>query len=112
MSNETTPAVQRGGEAFAEAWDARVAEIGLDVEVDPIEFTTAVFREGMVAALSDPDDPDALARTLFQIHLASDPNLIPGEESLELWPLMSEGSRVHWRAVADGLRTTLLGGAS
>lgn len=72
MSAEITAAVKRGGEAFADAWDTKVAEIGLDVEVDPIEFTTAVFREGMVAALDVPQMAAAIVDHLGTDTLSDD----------------------------------------
>lgn len=65
----------------------------------------------LAAALTDPDDPDSLARTLFVLHSMA--RGYTEDQAAEIWSLeVREASRIHWRAVADGLRMMLTGSGS
>lgn len=95
MSNETTPAVERAANAVREIW----ASASYEEEA----------QAALTAALTDPDDPDSLARTLWHAYrTASGWGTTP--EAFE--PVTTLSERVVWRAVADGLRAALLGGAA
>lgn len=67
-------------------------------------------RDAITAALSDPEDPDSLARTLYLLNAGLARWSEPAE--VRLWQRSSEATRVHWRAVADGLRMMLTGQGS
>lgn len=93
MSIKTTPAVRR----LATELERRVWEVDL---------YDNIARDGLTAALNDPDDPDSLARTLFVLHHEATGWLV-GAHVFDASP-----SRKQWRAVADGLRLMLTGSAS
>ena len=65
-------------------------------------------EEVLAAALTDPADPDWLARTLFGLH-TSGGGLPEDEEVLAAWNVHGERTHAFWRAVADGFRATILG---
>lgn len=87
----TTPAIER----------AETAIFGHD---DSGEDLTEDARRGITAALSDPDDPDSLARTLYILHHGVKGTT--AETALYAWGNI-DSDREHWRAVADGLRMML-----
>lgn len=93
-----TPAVERAADAIDSngAWS------------DGLRHLRA--REGLTAALTDPDDPDSLARTLFVLDVGTRTG-INAEMAVTMWK-MAPGAREHWRAVADGLRMMLTGSGS
>lgn len=69
-------------------------------------------RDWLTAALTDPDDPDSLARTLFVLDACTRAPF-SAEEALLWWDrVVTEEIRVHWRSVADGLRMMLTGAGS
>lgn len=87
--------------------------IELERRVWEVDLYDNIARDGLTAALNDPDDPDSLARTLYVIHVG-----LAGwtaAEALVMWnqpPECTDDVRVHWRAVADGLRMMLTGTGS
>jgi hypothetical protein len=103
MSNETTPAVERAGGAIKESvctnWPAYISE----------RMAVRLAHDALTAALSDGDQADALARTLWHLHrTAAGWGTTP--EAFE--NVTSSRERENWRAVADGLRMTLTGSGS
>lgn len=117
-----TPAVARGASAIED-------HMGVDVGTDPDfllcecgkqvdasgdaerEHTQHVTTLALTAALTDPDDPDSLARTLWVL----DSGLWTGlsaEEALARWAGAGDAPREHWRALADGFRMMLTGSGS
>lgn len=107
-----TPAVERAAEALVLQegvidWSV-LSESMRDTPRDQV-------REILTAALTDPDDPDSLARTLFVLWAVSEnPQefAFGATEATIWWSDMPEHKRVHWRAVADGLRMMLTGEGS
>lgn len=65
-------------------------------------------RNGLAVALSDPADPDDLARVLFVL----DKRARGWNTSPEMFSNGWSSDRKHWRAVADSLRSHILDGAS
>lgn len=55
------------------------------------------------AALHDPDDPDWLARVIYDAH---------GFHSADTWDTDHDGVRNHYRGHADAVRAAILGEAS
>jgi hypothetical protein len=131
MTAETTPAIERAAQArHPSVWDGRakidLMDAGHYVNTPPPTPEQAdesiermkqwAMRDASVAltaALSDPDDPDSLARTLFVLNAGASGWSVP--ESLTMWERKDayfEETRVHWRAVADGLRMMLTGSGS
>lgn len=106
-----TPAVERAESAiYSTIWGGPRDD---DRFPDEEEYEGA--RTVLTAALTDPDDPDSLARTLFVLWaVAEEPNdwAFGATEATIWWSDMPEHKRVHWRAVADGLRLMLTGSAS
>lgn len=101
-----TPAVERAarklttfGRLSPAAWE----------RITPSErgYWIANAQEALTAALTDPDDPDSLARTLWVLDRQA-LGLIPVSPAM----FDQSPSRKHWRAVASGLRSALVGGAS
>lgn len=92
MSAETTPAIERAERSLRDdgAYSDDVAR----------EY---LAQHALTAALSDPADPDSLARTLFVLHHEATGWLV-GAQAFDASP-----SRKQWRAVADGLRAAILG---
>lgn len=64
-------------------------------------------------ALTDPNDPDWLARTLFILSYTADSHT-PGEKALQVWNSLSEDAmvKIHYRIMADGLRIIISGRVS
>jgi hypothetical protein len=91
MSAETTPYV-------------RAIEAAAGTYSTPEGVADAV----LTAALSDPDDPDSLARTLFVLYHGA--GGAPAETALMWWDNETR-SRTRWHRVAASLRMTLTGGA-
>lgn len=101
-----TPAVERAADAlYADV--THVARAG-GASVHVLAHQMAVTA--LTAALTDPDDPDSLARTLYVHHCAHVLGYTE-ETALTLWP-MAPNVRDLWRAVADGLRMMLTGSGS
>lgn len=98
MSTQSTPAVQRAVEAMRR------------MPFTPHDYSSYdVAREALTAALTDPDDPDALARTLYVLHAGAEG--WKADDCLRMWADY-EDERVLWRAVADGFRMMLTGSGS
>lgn len=97
-SEEFTPAVERAAELLI-----REAE------------TTGLIRDdvrnGLAVALTDTNDPDDIARVLYVLHWSADGHT-SAKFALSRWDVAVEETRVHWRKVANGLRSHILGGAS
>jgi hypothetical protein len=93
-------AVERAAKAIAYEYGEDY-DIGHEVEA----------RAVLTAALTDSDDPDWLARTLFGLHSYGIGGLPEDEDVIAAWNVHGERSHDHWRAVADGLRATILGEA-
>lgn len=99
-----TPAVERAAAAAYDHFDAH--------QWEGTGYAVPLVQEVLTAALTDPDDPDSLARTLFTLTLlARDPGFTVEGAAL-VWREDFEVTRVHWRAVADGLRMMLTGSGS
>lgn len=113
-----TPAVERMARELAglepgEAWPTNAALGGNLTGTRDDEFRAAMeedARNWLTAALTDPDDPDSLARTLYVLHLGAQG--VPAKHALDLWTAVPDSRRVHWRAVADGLRMMITGSGS
>jgi hypothetical protein len=96
----STPAVERAAEAL---WDANGAP-----DANPPEEFVLDAHAALTAALTDPDDPDSLARTLFTLVLVSNDPAWTVQGARIVWDAPeTESTRLHWRAVAIGLRTYL-----
>jgi hypothetical protein len=100
-AERTTPAIERA---------ARVASA---YGRPGVPFTAPWYWQGhavevITAALSDPDDPDFLARTLYTLHY----EIAPMDGLEAAFGSTSEGTRIHWRMVADELRMMLTGSGS
>lgn len=119
MTRETTPAVERAARA-AVAADPHLADVIIDGKVGAHTWETipglgqenyrVTVQAALTAALTDPNDPDALARTLFVIDVGVRTG-VTAEGAVALWN-MAPHHREHWRAVADGLRMMLTGQGS
>lgn len=101
MTNPT-PAVERATDSLRDAYQSGGSwpEIG---------------QAALTAALTDPDDPDSLARTLFVLHVGASPMGWSATMALQIWDSPEPeggGAREHWREVADGLRMMLTGSGS
>jgi hypothetical protein len=103
--NQTTPSIERAGEAIVREegvldWDVLSEQMR--------EYPCGLAVAALTAALSDPDDPDWLARTLFMVHARAH------HQSERLARMVwrdqyGEANRENWRAVGDGFRTSILG---
>jgi hypothetical protein len=95
MSAETTPAIERAERSLRDdgAYSDDVAR----------EY---LAQHALTAALSDPADPDWLARTLFVLHHSRE---MTPELALLHWEHRAETHRVEWRVAADGFRAAILG---
>jgi len=101
-AEHTPPAIERAAMAGGGAWargmqDAHVPHLWRHIAVETI-----------TAALSDPDDPEFLARTLYVLSRSAH-GWITNAQAFGNAP---KDVQVHWRAVADGLRTMLTGQGS
>lgn len=101
-----TPAVKRAEKAFASEVKAGSNGDGWYIRIEEGAMSRAV-----AAALTDPDDPDSLARTLYVLHWSVDGRETPTFATSK-WGSLVGPAREHWRAVADGLRATLTGSGS
>lgn len=114
MSTDQTPALDRATgrhELFnrvpfppacscgAEMPDGNVRE-NFAAHLDDVARTT---RAAVSAALHDPDDPDWLARVIYDAH---------GFHSADTWDTDHDGVRNHYRGHADAVRAAILGEAS
>jgi hypothetical protein len=106
MTAAITPAVGRAATAITKRWyELAAASITGDAEAFGLMFA----ERALTAALSDGDQADALARTLWHLHrTAAGWGTTP--EAFE--NVTSSRERENWRAVADGLRMTLTGSGS
>jgi hypothetical protein len=104
-----TPAVERAIDAIAEQWAALAAS---GTAGDPYAFATSFATRALTAALTDPDDPDSLARTLFVLYVLDAGIYSTAEIAVGVWTLSAPSRRARWRAVADGLRMMLTGQGS
>lgn len=78
-----------------------------DDDRSPDEEEYEGARVVLTAALTDPDDPDSLARALWVLDRQA-LGLIPVSPAM----FDQSPSRAHWRAVADGLQMMLTGSGS
>lgn len=103
MSDEMTPAVEAVARVIALA---HYPEQTVTDDYDMVEYYYPNAREALTAALTDPDDPDMLARTLYVLDSGQQ-----AEFALRIWFEAREDQPVkqHWRAVADGLCTAIFG---
>lgn len=97
----STPAVERATRAL-DALTERANMAGVRLR------THAIVAAVLPAALTDPDDPDSLARTLFTIHEGVRGG-ISAERALWFWLEVPELVRADYREIADGLRMMLVG---
>lgn len=102
----STDRVRKRMDEYAETYQVRG---DFAVSVLKSEFEQA-RREAVTAALTDPDDPDSLARTLFVLHHTTAQSMT-ADEAVRVWNerIGIEPRRERWRAVADGLRMMLTG---
>lgn len=101
MTNPT-PAVER-----AAAWMYAPAVKPEDLTAVLAPWQLDAAAGALTAALTDPADPDSLARTLFVLYSGYD-----ASDGVRHWSAGPELRRVEWRAVADGLRMMLTGSGS
>lgn len=100
MSNETTRAIERGAAIGPMAYTQAMT----DPEVPHVwRYVSGAI---LTTALTDPNDADSLARTLWFLH-KSESGWATTVAAFE--NTTTPGERERWRAVADGLRTILLG---
>lgn len=66
-------------------------------------------RDVVSAALTDPDDPDFLARTLFKLYHENYAMFSVVDQDRFWLEDFSEEGREDWRRIADGFRTALTG---
>lgn len=112
-AERTTPAMQRAGIAW---WKSHM-HVGTIAQRQAwqVEEDEKQARKILTAALTDPDDPDFLARTLFVLHYGTDgAEPVALDDALREWTnrIGMNHRREHWRTVADGFRTVLTGQAS
>lgn len=115
MSNETTTAVERAAQRTFDLIAEGARDSGRWADLAPNDITRGwhlfAAQHHIQNALTDPNDLDSLARTLYVLHWSVD-GRTTARFALSRWEIATEESRTHWRAVADGLRMMLLGGAS
>lgn len=97
---DPTPVVERAADAI-ERYEMET------LHVDQSYMDEA--RAALTAALTDPEDPDSLARILFALQMCATDTTMPAEDAFRLWFDMAEEVRAHWRAIANGLRIMLVG---
>lgn len=103
VAADPTPAVERGMPALREM----LATEGVFVTSDHPRLPY-VSSHVLTAALTDPDDPDWLARTLHMAHTRAHGQSARLAEMV--WSdRFGETNRRRWRAVADGLKAALTG---
>lgn len=101
-----TPAVERAADALYDDVTSVARAGGASVRL----LAHQLAQTALTAALTDPDDPDSLARTLYVLYWGV--RNVPAEEAGRQWSAAFEPVRETWRAVADGLRMMLTGSGS
>lgn len=114
MSTPITPAVERAAQRTFDLIAEGARDSGRWADLAPDDITRGwhlfAAQHHIQNALTDPDDPDSLARTLYVLHMGAYDT--SAEHALRLWYGASDVLHVHWRSVADGLRMMLTGSAS
>lgn len=100
-----TPAIDRAAQAGSLAYMSAMASATVP------HVWRCVAGTILTAALTDPDDPDSLARALFVLN-AGMYGWSATSARVQWEDEYNEATREHWRAVADGFRMMLTGSGS
>jgi hypothetical protein len=108
-----TPAVERAAQRTFDLIAEGARDSGRWADLAPNDITRGwhlfAAQHHIQNALTDPDDPDSLARTLYVLYVVDAGIYSTAEIAVQAWTLSAPSRRKRWRAVADGLRMMLTG---